>query len=301
MSEREVVRIIVLGMQGVGKSYETIRALLESSKGAPGIPPRKGLIFDVNDEFGDFEYSGEGNINGRMYIRAISLDSIPLFTVNRSYEVRRIRPFDKDGNPMGLNDKAAALERILNEFNNGNFLVEDPNTYVSDNIPADIIGKLVSTRHRSTDMFLHFQSVGRAGHPKIFGNTSYIRMHKTNDPVSRHKDKFQEKTELLQLAEYIVNEKYQNGNTRFFLWIDVVNSKIRSDKAHPLYKTDAEDAVHEYVSQNYNACVKPYLNKRDKGTGKLIHDDKSALQMARDEMMRKYFAFPVKPPTKEKL
>jgi hypothetical protein len=283
MKLREAMRIVVVGMQGVGKSYETIRMMLDAAKGSPGVPPRKGLIFDTNDEFGDFEFEG-----GRMQIKSISLKDITLFTVHSICEIRRIRPFFDNGQPMTSDEKAQVLFEILEHFNNGIMLVEDINTYVSDNFPADIIGKIVSTRHRSTDMILHFQNVGRAGHPKIFANTSFIRMHKTNDPVSRHESKFREKTELLQIAEYIVDTKYKSGDERFFLWIDVVWSKIRGN----FTKLDAEDAIHEYTSLNYNTTVKPYLLKRSKESGALLYDAKQAMEMAREEMMNKYFSFP---------
>jgi len=283
MEQREVKRIVVCGKQGVGKSWETIRMMLEAAQGKPGVPPRKGLIFDVNDEFGDFPF-----VNGRMSIRAISLKDITLFTVNNRYEVRRIRPYFDDGRVMTSNDKAAVLEQILEQFNNGILLVEDPNTYVSDSIPADIIGKLVSTRHRSTDMILHFQNIGRAGHPKIVGNTSMIRLHKTNDSVSRHKNKFEEKTELLQIAEYIINKKYNEGNKRFFLWVDIDDSKIRGEYT----LQEATLAVHEYISENFNTIVRPYLLKRDIKTGnKLYKDEAVALEIARKEMMMTYFPF----------
>lgn len=285
MEQREVLRIVVTGMQGVGKSYETIRMMLRAAEGANGIPRRKGLIFDTNDEFGDFEFEG-----GRKQIKAIALKDIILFTVNNFYEVRRVRPFFDNGDPMTTNDKAMVLEQILKEFNNGILLVEDPNTYVSDAIPSDIIGRLVSTRHRSTDMILHFQNIGRAGHPKIFGNTSLIRMHKTNDPVSRHKSKFEEKTELLQIAESIVNTRYNNGDERFFLWIDVVRSKIRGK----FIRKEAEDAIHEYTSENFNTTVRPYLMKRSRQTGELLYNQKQAMDMARLDMMKKYFSFPPK-------
>lgn len=292
---REVKRIVAVGTQGVGKSVETIRFMLEQATGwvdgiiggtPTGVPQRKGLIFDVNDEFGDFPFPY--SLTGRMGIKAISIEDITLFTVHSIYEVRRVRPFFQDGRAMTPTEMSVVLVKILKDFNNGILLVEDPNTYISDNIDADIIGKLISTRHRSTDMIMHFQGIGRAGQPKIFSNTSFIRMHKVNDTVSRHKGKFNEKTELLQIAEFIVNKKFNEGNTRFFLFIDIERSKIRG-KFNLL---DAEDAVHEYVSQNYKIAVTPYLLKRDKKTGEELYKDVGvAMDMARKEKLKTYFNF----------
>lgn len=289
MEPREVKRIVAVGRQGVGKSWETIRMMLDEANGVVnGVPhmkpKRKGLIFDVNDEFGDFPFIG-----GRKKIAAIALKDITLFTVNHIFEVRRIRPFNDNGTPMSTGDMVKVLDLILSQFNNGILLVEDPTKYVSDTIDGDIIGKLISTRHRSTDMILHFQSIGKAGHPKIFANTSLIRMHKVSDTVSRHATKFEEKTELLQIAEFIVKKKYNEGNKRFFLWIDIDDSKIRGK----FTKSDAIEAVHNYISENYNSAVKPFLLKRDMGTGELIYKDKAhAMEMARAEKLQTYFNFP---------
>ena len=50
---RECRILIATGKRGVGKSVETIRMIDEYVAGNPtkGVPPRKALIFDVNDEF----------------------------------------------------------------------------------------------------------------------------------------------------------------------------------------------------------------------------------------------------------
>jgi hypothetical protein len=54
---RECRIIVACGKKGVGKSVETIRMIYEYVNGNPakGVPPRKALIFDVNDEFGFLE------------------------------------------------------------------------------------------------------------------------------------------------------------------------------------------------------------------------------------------------------
>ena len=57
---RECRIIISCGKRGVGKSVETIRMIDEYVAGnaAKGVPPRKALIFDVNDEFSSFWFFG---------------------------------------------------------------------------------------------------------------------------------------------------------------------------------------------------------------------------------------------------
>ena len=48
--------LIACGKKGVGKTVATIEMIYRYISGNPqkGIPPRKALIFDVNDEFSHF-------------------------------------------------------------------------------------------------------------------------------------------------------------------------------------------------------------------------------------------------------
>ena len=76
---RECRIIIACGKRGVGKTYETIRMIDEYVMGNPSkaIPPRKALIFDVNDEFSSFPYGGY-----QRSIKAISIKDIIIDSVN---------------------------------------------------------------------------------------------------------------------------------------------------------------------------------------------------------------------------
>ena len=60
MEYRECKILISCGKKGVGKTIETIRMIDEYVAGIPskGVPPRKALIFDVNDEFSSFWFFG---------------------------------------------------------------------------------------------------------------------------------------------------------------------------------------------------------------------------------------------------
>lgn len=280
---RECKVIIACGKKGVGKSVETIRMIDQYVAGNPskGVPGRKALIFDVNDEFSDFWYFG-----GKRRIPAISIKDILKFSVNRINEVRRIRPYWDDGKRMTTNDMAEVLGIILDNFRNGLLLVEDINKYLSDAMPADLIGSLATSRHIGLDIISHFQNIGRAGNPKLLGNLNVIRLHKTNDSVERHKNKFEEKTEILQIGEYLVNQRYYAGDIRFFVYIDVENMKIRG----AFSKKEADDAIHEYITERYSRIVKPILSRRDK-KGKLEHTPESAMAFVRSNLIKTYFTF----------
>jgi ribosomal protein L30/L7E len=278
---RECRIIIACGKRGVGKTVETIRMIDEYVAGNPskGIPPRKALIFDVNDEFSSFWFFGQTRS-----IKALSIKDIMKFSIHPSIEVRRIRPFWDDGKKMTINDMAEVLGIILDNYRNGLLLVEDINKYLSDAMPSDLIGSLATSRHIGLDIISHFQNIGRAGNPKLLGNLNMIRLHKTNDTVERHKNKFEEKTELLQIAEYIINKRYFEGDTRYFVYVDVENMKIRGKFS----KIEAEDGIHQYITERYARIISPMLQLRDK-KGKRIYNEESALKSANEKLMKQYF------------
>jgi ribosomal protein L30/L7E len=280
---RECRILIATGKRGVGKSVETIRMIDEYVAGNPtkGVPPRKALIFDVNDEFSSFWYFGV-----QRSIKAIAIKDIMKFSVHPKVEVRRIRPFWDDGKKLTINDMGEVLGIILDNYRNGLLLVEDINKYLSDSMPSDLIGSLATSRHIGLDIVSHFQNIGRAGNPKLLGNLNMIRLHKTNDTVERHKNKFEEKTEILQIAENLVNKKYFEGDVRYFVYVDVENMKIRGK----ITKSEAEDGIHQYVTERYTRLINPMLQLRDK-KGKKIYNEEGALKASNERLMKVYFNF----------
>jgi hypothetical protein len=280
---RECRIIIACGKRGVGKTYETIRMIDEYVMGNPskGIPPRKALIFDVNDEFSGFVYN-----DVQRSIKAIAIKDILKFSVHPKVEVRRIRPFWDDGKKLTINDMAEVLGIVLDNYRNGLLLVEDINKYLSDAMPSDLIGSLATSRHIGLDIVSHFQNIGRAGNPKLLGNLNMIRLHKTNDTIERHKNKFEEKTEILQIAEYIVDKRYFSGDERFFLFVDIENMKIRGK----FNKLEVEDAIHQYITHRYKRIIYPMLQLRDK-KGKKVYTEESALAQANKHLISVYFKF----------
>lgn len=283
MGLRECRIIIACGKRGVGKTVETVKMIDEYVSGNPSkrIPPRKALIFDVNDEFSSFWFFGQ-----QRSIKAIAIKDILKFSVHPKVEVRRIRPFWDDGKKLTINDMGEVLGIILDNYRNGLLLVEDINKYLSDAMPSDLIGSLATSRHIGLDIVSHFQNIGRAGNPKLLGNLNMIRLHKTNDTVERHKNKFEEKTEVLQLAENIINARYFSGDTRYFVYVDIENMKVRGKFS----KKEAEDAIHQYITERYKRIVSPMMQIRDK-KGKKIYTEESALKAANSRLLSIYFAF----------
>jgi hypothetical protein len=111
-----------------------------------------------------------------------------------------------------------------------------------------------------------------------------IRLHKTNDTVERHKNKFEEKTEILQIAEYLINNRYFGGDVRYFVYVDTENMKIRGK----FTRDEVENAIHQYITERYARIVSPMLQIRDK-KGKKVYTDETALKIANENLMKTYF------------
>ena len=240
---REALLGVAVGKKGIGKTFTTLQIINSYIKGSISIAPRRALILDVNDEFEQ--------------IKAIKLNDVSLFSMHPKIEARRIRPFNSDGSKMTLDEIALTLLKILDTFKGGLLLIEDLNKYVGDHLPKDLVGAICTNRHSSTDIILHFQSIGRIG-TKIWQNINFLRFHKNTDSVDRHKQKFEDKYEAFKISEILVNKQYFAGNTRFFITFDCDSEKIYGSFS----KKMISEAIDEYIALNYSKKIKPLINMR---------------------------------------
>ena len=256
---REPKLLVAVGKKGVGKSYTTKIMMQQYAVGNPakGVPARRVLILDVNDEYYD--------------IKAIRIQDISIFSVHPMIEVRRIRPFLDNGKKMTLDDVASTLFIILETFRNGLLLVEDINKYISDTMPNDLVGAICTNRHIGVDIIMHYQSIGRIT-SKVWQNLNIIRMHKITDSVKKHKHKFEDKYEYISIAEIMINQEYEKGNKHFFLYVDVDDEKLYGSFNDAQY----ENAVNIFVQNNYSNYIAPMLNARNE-QGKKVHTAQSAI------------------------
>lgn len=267
---REAQLGVAVGKKGVGKSYTTnriIEAYVQGNMGA-GILPRKALILDVNDEFS--------------HIKGIALRDLVRFSVHPQVEARRVRPFHENGKRMTLDEIAHTLFVILETYRGGLLLIEDINRYISDNLPNDIIGAICTNRHTSLDIIMHFQSIGRIS-PKIWQNMNWIRFHKNLDSVGKHKNKFEDKYELLRLVEIIVNEEYQNDNKRYYQFVNM-------DEMQFMGKLDPKKfdfAARQYIEENYRKTISPLLQLKD-AKGKSRYTSETAIKSEMERMRKLY-------------
>ena len=243
---REPKLLVAVGKKGVGKSYTTEKMIQQYVRGNPekGVPPRRVLILDVNDEYQGY--------------KAIRIEDVMLFSAHPMIEARRIRPFLDDGKKMTLDDIAATLMICLDTYSNGLLLIEDVNKYISDTMPNDLVGAICTNRHIGVDIILHYQSIGRIT-SKVWQNVNVIRLHKFTDTVLKHKHKFEDKFEYLSIAEVMINQMYEGGNRHFFVYADIDEEKIYGG----FTQQDMQNAIDKFVSKNYKLLVNPLLNERD--------------------------------------
>jgi len=279
MALREAQLGIAIGMKGVGKSYSTLQMIQNVLKGNPktGAKPRKVLILDVNNEFGDVKNDQNKDFQ---HIRAIRLEDVKKWCYNGIIECRRVTILKEGGTQMTLNETADALKVILDSFQNGLLLIEDITKFVSDSLPSDLIGAICTQRHRSCDIILHFQSVGKMAHPKLWANCNWLRIHKTEDSVKKHENKFGTDVTHLFLAEKLVEMKYKGAfkdgseiskqDPRFYLFIDKDLKKVSGYFTKKMF----QEAVENYLLDNYSIVDKE-LKKRNIRTGELIHKDRN--------------------------
>jgi hypothetical protein len=183
---------------------------------------------------------------------------------------------------MTLDEWAQALFYVLNRFRNGLLLIEDVNKFIGDHLPNDLVGSIATNRHIGLDIILSYQSLGRIN-TKIWGNLNQLRFHKNNESVERHALKFPDKAEFMRIAEIMVNNEYARGNSRFFVYVDMDESKIRGNISDDL----REEALSQYINENYNALLKPFLVQRDGNKKKFTAD--TAIKEIKQRLTSAYF------------
>ena len=279
---RQPILTAAVGKKGVGKSFLTLKILQTYVQGTPSFRPRRVLILDTNNEFSN--------------VKTIALKDIAWFSSHPHIEMRRVCVFKEDGKKMGLNEIQQTLAVILDTFKDGALLIEDINKFIGDTFDVSLIGAIVTQRHVDCDMILHFQSIGRAGHPKILGNLNILRMHKTFDSVDRHENKFEDKYEMVKIAENIVNMKYGGyildnrqypPNIRYYLYCNFDRDKIVGN----FTRREAEACIREYIFEREGSTIKPMLRKRDE-EGNYLYNDKTVIKAKTEQLLNLYFDFP---------
>lgn len=281
--EREAKMVLVAGRKSVGKTYETLCNITKYLKGNLWKKGRKVLIFDVNNEFGNVRKDHK-NPNFP-HIGLIKLNQVPAFSKINKPIIKRVSVFKNNGQRMSLDEMAKALGYILEYYRNGMLLIEDITKYITDSVPGDLIGSICTQRHVSVDLIIHFQTVGKLFHPKLWGNCNEVRLHRADDTIERHKNKITGNIEHLRIMEQLIEMKYKRGDRRFFCFFNKDTGKITGR----FTQMEFLQAVQLYLTNNYKRILKPLLEKRHIYTGKKIYtSQKEAVNGYMRYLVREY-------------
>jgi hypothetical protein len=175
------------------------------------------------------------------------------------------------------------VSHILDNYTNGLLLLEDINLYIYDYMPQDIVGKILSQRHKGLDIIMHFHSLG-AVQKKIWRHIDVIRLHHTQDCAIDNRDKFKDKYELFCIAENIVDAQFQQGNQYFNVEIKLDHNTING----AFTNRERDKAIDDYISLHYTQKVLPYLNRVDR-TGERKFTAATAFEAEFTRIIRAYF------------
>jgi hypothetical protein len=295
--QREAQLGIVSGKKGCGKTYETLRVQIKNTLTGSGgkTKPRKVLILDVNNEYGDAQI-----VHKRPdfpNIKALDVDDLYLWMKQPLIEARRIsvmKPSSKGGGKMSQKELQQTLSRILDVYRNGVLIIEDLTNFVSDSLPGDLVGSIVTQRHVSVDVIIHFQSIGKAAHPKLWANANWFRMHVTSDTVAKNKNKL-DGVDLtpLYIAENMIKKKEVTGDKRMYVYYHLNTTaqlvgKITGAFSQQMFKEAYEKHLEDNIS-----VVNAEIKRENIYTGKRYHNTRvEAINFLIKEAFRKYYGNP---------
>lgn len=268
-NQREAGMMVSTGVQGVGKTYQTMYIIKEYVKDKlyNKVRGRKCLIFDTNGEYGQEQFSKNGIAN--FNVRTIAMRDIAEWSRSPIVECRRI-----DAKNLSIKEKKACMEHILKVLRNAMVIIEDINTYIlSVTHMEDIVGSIVNLRHKAVDVVISYQSL-RPVEPRIWQNARWVRMFYQSDRVEDIKNKVTNPT-LFKIAQLIVNTRYFGGDKRFFVYIHNFANKIEG----AFTKQEFIDAATKYLRAN-KKYIREYQDINDcsadeaiEGQAKIFFDE----------------------------
>lgn len=257
--------MITCGETGVGKTY---RSRKEGKVYLHDLPDngklgRKILAFDTNDD----DYTQYPTVDP---------DQLHKLKENRP---RRIRPFNKDGTPMGKEDKKEVVRKILRYYKNGLILLDDIDEYMSGEKGGDMIGALCTMRHKGVDIIFTHQSLSKIT-TTAWQNCTWLRLHHQVDDVSRIKERVP-KYAIVRIAQLIVDEQYDLAydkyinkeiteeefaiRSSYFVYVNLRKQRLRGCSKAAFVR-----ACKKYIDQEENRKLRMMLNEQ-KSNGKPVY------------------------------
>lgn len=136
-----------------------------------------------------------------------------------------------------------------------------------------------------------------------------MRLHHVKESIWRHEDKFDEYTEILRIAQLIINNRFEFGiknkkileaqgkgkgdkewdnwdikYCKFYLFISFDNDTISG----AFTKDEFEKAAFDYIYENEKYTIMPLLKRRDMASGKLLYNYKTATDKCIQDLHKYY-------------
>lgn len=238
--QREAGMMAVTGIQGVGKTYLNMYIIKDyiKDKFYNKVKGRKCLIMDTNGEYTKSQFTRNDIDN--VDPKRLSVKDVAQWCRTPGGEVRRI-----DAKNIGLEEKIKILEYLLEHYRNGMLVLEDINTYILNvTHMKELVGGIVNLRHRAVDVLISYQSA-RAVEPRIWQNARWVRMHYQADNVNDIKGKLPN-VPMYKLAQILVNNRYFNGDKRFYVYVFNFANKISGKFTKEEFKT----ATKQFLNSN---------------------------------------------------
>lgn len=262
---------LAVGKKGVGKTYSLMQLIRQYVKSVGGGKGSKVLVYDVNKEY--------------VEIKTLALKDLLRFVTSPKPEARRILPIHDDGTPMSTIEMQQTLFFILRYVYNLMLVIEDLNAYIGHSISEKLIALLAVQRHKSVDTFIHFQAKNRSLNPTLLGQTNMIRIFKTTDTYQQFENRTAGHSEILILAETLVDIKYKT-DIHWNCWVDFDSDIIHGDYTLAEFK----EAITVFVSGNERTTLLPILNRKDR-EGNKIYNYKQALEIIEQELIDRYYQY----------
>jgi hypothetical protein len=88
----------------------------------------------------------------------------------------------------------------------------------------------------------------------------------------------------MRIAEIMVNNEYNAGNKRFYVYVDMDEEKIRGKFSQEMI----ENAVDQYIAEFHSELLRPYLVRKD-ASNKKMYDENKARTEVKNRLIGQYF------------
>lgn len=285
---REPTFIAAVGMTGGGKTVENMKQIRSVFFGNPqrNVPPHKTLILDNNMEY----HNDNKDVKKILHpygigIKTIHWKQVPEFTRQRHIEVARVVPVDDNGAMLSGKKFGESLNFTLENFMGGFIVGEDFKAIAGNSLNEELIGQLVTRRHKGCDTLVSLQSL-RMIQPTVMAVLKWIRMHQITGFIKSSDEKFDAYIQMINIAKNIVNNRYKLGGENEWFFI-----KIQLQKSFLMGQYTPEEfsfACQQYIFENYSQTVTKKMQWRDINSGKRIYTEKTALQEVLKEYTMQY-------------